>query len=191
MSLQGNFYIWPGKIYPGSFINYLKSFCPCPRLLLRKHCTNSALGKPFMVRRLQKVVLAGCRGCIWTYAEHIPAGSEHWGCKDVQGLTAVRQTTHRTLLLPKEGKFCGLAKVRWFRNMTVAPLELISAFSFSLLTSAHGLSLEFSVLASSPQSHVQGQKQCYRDTVDIPQTLPFIFSLFESGIKLQHNYTSY
>lgn len=134
LSLQGDFYIWPEKICPRSFINYLKSFCTCPRLLLGKHCTNSALGKPFMVRRLQKIVLAGCRGCIWAYAEHIPVGSKHWGCKDVQGLVAVQQTNNHTLLLLKEEEFSGLAKVCWFRNMTVAPLELISAFSFCLLT---------------------------------------------------------
>lgn len=98
-----------------------------------------------MVRRLLQMVLAGCRDCIRAYVGCILVGGKHWGCGDVQGLTAVRQATHHTLLLPKEEKFCGLAKVHCFRNMNIAPLQLF----FCLLKSAHRLSLEFSGLASS------------------------------------------
>jgi len=115
-------------------------------MFLGKHCTNSAPGKPSVVRRLQKMILVGCRGCIRAYVGCIPAGGKHWGCRDVQGLTGVQQATPHALLPPKERKFCGLAKVRWFRNMRITPLELV----FCLLISAHRLSLEFCVLAASP-----------------------------------------
>lgn len=42
-----------------------------------------------MGRRLQKVVSAGHKSHVRTYIEYILAGGKHWGCKDVQGLTAV------------------------------------------------------------------------------------------------------
>lgn len=65
-----------------------------------------------MDRRLEKIVLATCRGCIRANVGCILVSGKHWGYKDVQ--PDVRQATHHTLLLPKEGKFCGLAKVHWF-----------------------------------------------------------------------------
>lgn len=164
---------------PWSFIIF-ESFCACLRILLRMHALCSK--EPFMVRRLQKVAWAGHEGSIRACAGCIPVGGKHWGCKDVQSLTAVRQARHHTLLRPKEGKFYGLAKSHLCRNLKFTPLELF----FCLLKSVHRLSLEFSMLASSPCPHIQEQKPCYYDTVDAPQTLRFIFyqPLFESGIKL-------
>lgn len=44
----------------------------------------TAPGKPSVVRRLQKIVLAGCRVCIRAYVGCIPVGGKHWGCKGIQ-----------------------------------------------------------------------------------------------------------
>lgn len=67
-----------------------------------------------MAKRLQKIVLAACRVCIKANVGCILVSGKHQGCKDAQ--PDVCQAIHHSLLLPKERKFYGLAKVLKHEN---------------------------------------------------------------------------
>lgn len=100
------------KYVHGHLSAVFESFCAYPRMLKGKDCTNFAPGKQSVAKMLQKIVLAACRVCIRANVGCILVSGKHQGCKDAQ--PGVCQAIHHSLLLPKERKFYGLAKVHWF-----------------------------------------------------------------------------
>lgn len=142
--LWGYFYIWTKKMCPWSFTNCLWELLQASKDACREGLHKLCSRETLCGQKATENSFGWCRGCIRANVGFIVVTGKHQGCKDVQ--LHVWQATHHTLLLPKGGKFYGLAKDHWIWNMKRTALELF----FCLLKSVHRLSLEISIFASSP-----------------------------------------